>query len=242
MTKKQTNQKELIAEINQLLISYFGIPKKNKKTPTPLTALIGTILSQNTNDNNSFQAYKNLRSRFRNWSELQNVPVKEIEKTISVAGLGNQKAKAIKNIISVLTKESKRPTLNKLYNLSDEEAMNFLTEFQGVGKKTASCVLLFSMGRNVCPVDTHLHRILNRIGVVNTNTPDKTFDAIKGNIPANSAHSFHTNLIKLGREICFAGKPHCFECPLIAVCKYKQKNMTPIARKRKEIVLLLDTL
>jgi len=108
--------------------------------------------------------------------------------------------------------------------------------------KTASCVLLFSMNRNICPVDTHVHRTLNRIGLVNTNSPEKTFYKINGNIPRGAAHSFHTNLIRLGREICKPSKPKCSICPLIKKCNYDFKNFELYAVHKKNDFMLLDNI
>ena len=114
-----------------------------------------------------------------------------------------------------------------------------LIKFDGVGVKTASCVLLFSMNRNVCPVDTHVHRTLNRIGLVKTKTPDKTFTEIFGQIPDGAAHSFHTNLIRLGREICKPTKPNCTICPLVKYCDYDLKYFdTNVVHKKNDFMLL----
>jgi len=234
--------KKKIEKINKLLIEYFGIPPKAKKNPTPLDAIIGTILSQNTNDKNSYQAYRNLKENFKNWDELSILKPPQIEKYIKVAGLGKQKSKAIYEILQSLKKKHKTVSLNHIRNSSDEVILEELTSYKGVGVKTASCVLLFSLERNICPVDTHVHRTLNRIGIVNTNTPEKTFYEILNNIPDSSAHSFHTNLIRLGREICKPANPNCSVCPLKKICKYEQKNLTLNQNLKKIDFMLLDNL
>ena len=217
--------KKKIEKINKLLIDRFGIPPRPKKLPTPLDAIIGTILSQNTNDKNSYKAYKNLKDNFKNWDELSELKPTQIEKYIKIAGLGKQKSKAIYEILKSLKKNHKKVSLNHIKNKSDEEILEELTSYNGVGVKTASCVLLFSLDRNICPVDTHVHRTLNRIGIVKTNNPEKTFYNILDKIPDKIAHSFHTNLIRLGREICKPANPICAVCPLLKMCKYDQKNM-----------------
>jgi endonuclease-3 len=154
--------------------------------------------------------------------------------------VGKQKAKAIKVILNHLKKERGKIDLHYLSKMSNDSAIGELVGFNGVGVKTASCVLLFSLKRNVCPVDTHVHRTVNRIGLVKTKTPDKTFELINKNLPAGIAHSFHTNLIKLGRDICKSGKPLCSICPLIKICIHKEKNMLPISNATKNDFLLLD--
>ena len=110
--------------------------------------------------------------------------------------------------------------------MSDEQILLDLTSYLGVGIKTAMCVLLFSLRRNVCPVDTHVHRTANRIGIVNTKTPDKTSVVLNRYMPEGIAHQFHTNLIRLGREICKPAAPNCPVCPLLQICLYPDKNLS----------------
>jgi endonuclease-3 len=161
---------------------------------------------------------------------------------IKVAGLGKQKSKAIKNVLKGLKKKRGKISLDYLKKLDDESVIEELTTFDGVGVKTASCVLLFSMNRNICPVDTHVHRTLNRISVVKTNSPEKTFNEILGSIPDGTAHSFHTNLIRLGREICKPSKPNCSICPVEKVCTYDSKNFDWKGKYRKNDFMLLDNI
>jgi endonuclease-3 len=231
-----------INKINKLLIQFFGIPKRNKKNPDPVDMLIGTILSQNTNDKNSYRAYQNLRQKYKSWDEVAKLTPSGIERIIRVAGLGKQKSKAINNVLKGLKKKSGRIDLNFLTKQDDKSVIDELTNFDGVGIKTASCVLLFSMNRDVCPVDTHVHRTLNRIGLVSTKTPDKTFNEIFGKIPAGSAHSFHTNLIRLGREICKPTKTNCTICPLEKYCNYDSKNFNMDIVHKKNDFMLLDNI
>ena len=167
--------KNKIEKINTLLIQHFGIPPRPKKLPAPLDTIIGTILSQNTNDQNSYKAYKNLKGNFKSWDKLAELKASQIEKYIKVAGLGKQKSKAIYELLQSLKKKQNSISLDHIKNNSNEDILYELTSYNGVGVKTASCVLLFSLGRNICPVDTHIHRTLNRIGTVETNIPEKTF-------------------------------------------------------------------
>jgi endonuclease-3 len=234
--------KKKINRINRLLISFFGIPKKNKKYPDPVDMLIGTILSQNTNDKNSYRAYQNLTRKYKTWDEVAKLTPSSIERIIRIAGLGKQKSKTINNVLRGLKKKNGKIKLNFINKQDDKSVIDELVKFDGVGVKTASCVLLFSMNRNVCPVDTHVHRTLNRIGLVNTKTPDKTFNELFGQIPAGAAHSFHTNLIRLGREICKPAKPNCTICPLERYCYYDLKNFDADVVHKKNDFMLLDNI
>lgn len=234
--------KEEIKKINRLLVRYFGIPFRAKKLPNPIDALIATILSQNTNDKNSYQAYRNLKKKYKSWEELSDASRKEIESVISVAGLGQQKSASIKSFLSTLKKKNGKLNLQYIKKMNDEEILIELTSIKGIGVKTASCVLLFSLDRNICPVDTHVHRTLNRIRLVRTKTPDKTFEQIKDHLPDGIAHQFHTNLIKLGREICKSAKPFCSVCPMLKVCEFESKSLESTRRISTDGFLLLDSI
>ena len=229
-----------IISVNKLLIKKFGVPPRNSELPNPVDMTIATILSQNTNDRNSYKAFENLKTNYKNWDELRTAKRTVIESKIKVAGLGFQKSTAIKNFLTQLHSNSGKLSLDYINDLTDEAAITDLTSYKGIGVKTASCVLLFALDRNICPVDTHLHRTLNRIGLVKAKTPDKTFFAINENFPPKIAHQFHTNLIRLGREICIPKNPRCGICPLIKVCKFDQKNLDNKSTGREIPFMLLD--
>lgn len=232
-------RKSKIKRINSLLIKQFGVPKRQNPLPGPLDLLIATILSQNTNDNNSYKAFQNLKARYKSWKELINETRSTIENLIRVAGLAKQKSEAIKNLINELAERGKL-NLDFLIDMNDNDAIEKLTGFKGIGVKTASCVLLFAMNRNVCPVDTHVHRVVNRIGITKEKTPDKTFHSLNKNFPAGIAHSFHTNLIRLGREVCKPANPSCGVCPLLKLCDYESKNLDNMTVAKKRDFMLLD--
>lgn len=240
--KIMQEQQKQIKNINKLLVKHFGIPPKNEKLPNPLEMIIATILSQNTNDKNSYQAYRNLKDRFRTFEELANARRSSIEKEIRIAGLGKQKSEAIKNLLTDLKEKRNSLSLDFVTGMKNEDAVKELSSYKGVGVKTASCVLLFSLERDVCPVDTHVHRTLNRIGLVKTSAPEKTFFEINNTFPKGIAHSFHTNLIRLGREICKPKNPSCCECPLLKICKYEEKNLVKPKLSKSNSFMLLDNI
>ncbi len=237
LNKKQMKK---VQKTDELLKSKFGIPPKNKVLPDPLDMLIGTVLSQNTNDRNSYKAYKNLRKKFPTWEEANKAKRTSIEKEIRVAGLGLQKSIAIKEILTGIYKKYGTFSLRILEGNNNDQILEELTAFNGVGVKTASCVLLFSMGRNVCPVDTHVHRTVNRIGIVKASTPDKTFFLLNDDFPPEIAHSFHTNLIRLGREVCKPKNPGCGACPLLKMCRFDQKDTSNTKSADSNSFMLLD--
>ena len=214
-----------IKRIDTLLREYYGIPKRSEVPQDPLDVLIGTILTQNTNDNNSWKAYNNLRATYRSWEEVRLASTPELMEVIKIAGLPKQKAEAIKGVLDDLYERKGRLDLDHAREMGDEYLFKELTSYKGVGLKTASCVLLFSLHRNICPVDTHVNRTAGRLGLTESNQPEKTFFTLLGNIPEGLAHSFHSNLILLGREFCRPTAPDCPHCPLFTICDYSEKNM-----------------
>ncbi len=237
MNKRQINK---IKKIDELLVEYFGIPAR-KEDSDPVDMMIGTILSQNTNDNNSYKAFKQLKEKYPNWEMLENIEEEEIEEVIRVAGLPKQKAAAIKNFVKTIKNKFGEIDLTEYSKMNELDAVKELSTMKGIGVKTASCVLLFSFKKNICPVDTHVHRTLNRIGLVKTSSPEKTFWEINQNFPENIAHQFHTNLIKLGRTHCVKN-PKCGNCPLKRICKFPEKTKEKLNLKQKDSFLLLDNI
>ncbi len=234
------DKSDLILEINELLIQEYGIPERAEKPPDPLDLLIATILSQNTNDNNSYKAYVNLKSKINDYSDIIDMKISDLEELIRTAGLTKQKARAIRNFLISLKEKYKQQNLEFIRKYSDEIIINLLTEIEGIGVKTASCVLMFSLHRDICPVDTHVHRLVNRLSVVNSKTADNSFFKLNENFPKNIAHSFHTNLIKHGRKICRPKEPFCGDCALYRICTYKEKSSRKLQIITEERLLLLD--
>lgn len=227
--------------VNKLLVKQFGIPPRRKELPNSVDMIIATILSQNTNDNNSYKAFQNLKQKYKSWEELLKVRRVTIEKEIKIAGLGFQKSTAIKNFVTEIYNERKEITLSHIEKMDNNSAIVELTKYKGVGVKTASCVLLFAEGRNICPVDTHVHRTVNRIGIVKGSTPDKTFNGLNENFPQKIAHQFHTNLIRLGREVCTPQNPSCGVCPISNECLFESKNLENNSMKKERKFMLLDS-
>ncbi len=209
-------------------------PSKKTESKAPiLDVLIATKLSQNTTDKTSYKAFKNLKDGFGNWDKVADARINDIKSAIRVCGLTNIKAVQIKEMLRKMRKRYGKLDLNFLKKMNDDEIYSELLQYKGIGVKTISCVLGFSLNRNVFPVDTHIHRILNRIGIVNTKIPEQTFDKSKEIIPDRYKMAFHTGLIKFGREICKAVKPLCYECLIYDYCGYSEKTEKNNSTKHK---------
>jgi len=214
-----------IAHAVEVLEAQFGLPVWRRKDP--LDELMVTLLSQNTNDANRDHAYRRLRERFPRWEEVRVAEVSEIEDAIRPAGLSKQKSERMKAILFWIEETFGGLTLEPIRKMSDDDAIALLTTQKGIGVKTAAVMLAFAFDRDLCPVDTHVHRIALRLGWVEEGaSAEKTFALIRPEVPSGKAATFHLNLLKFGRTICQARSPKCGECPLVGGCVYPGRKIT----------------
>ncbi|MCJ7457400.1 MAG: endonuclease III [candidate division Zixibacteria bacterium] len=213
-----------IRTIEKLLEKEYG-KKILRLSHDPLSELIATILSQNTSDNNSHRAYRNLKHNFKNWEEVKSAPLSKIVQSIKVGGLEKIKAERIKNILSQIYREKGIESLDFLKKWDTEKVKDYLSHFTGVGDKTIACVLLFALGRPVLPVDTHILRVSKRLGLIPWKTDSKKAHILLQNkIPPALVYPFHLDLIEHGRKICKARIPLCGDCVLFQKCEFKDKH------------------
>jgi endonuclease III len=208
-----------VREIHRRLAKAFG-PLDPPRTWDPVEELVLTVLSQNTSDVNSGRAFEELRRRYPTWERLAAAPPAEVADAIRSGGLANIKAPRILAILrEIADRQEGRIDLEWMRSAPDAEVREYLLSLPGVGPKTAACVLAFSLERPALPVDTHVFRAARRLGFL----PDKV-DAAKAHdvmeelVPAKLRVGMHVGLIRLGREICKAGRPRCEICPLAELC------------------------
>jgi len=183
--------------------------------------LVETILSQNTSDRNSAAGYRQLRRKFKSWNQVIIAPVEEVERHIRVSGLSKIKAPRIQAILRQIKEERGKIDLEFLKDWPAEEAFEYLMRFKGVGPKTAYCVLLFSFGMEVYPVDTHIHRMARRLGWIDeTVSPGEAHEILNETIRPRDRYAMHLLMIEHGRTVCKAQRPRCAECGLVADCLF----------------------
>lgn len=206
--------------MHHLLLGYYGEPER-KEWQDPLSELIQTILSQNTADVNTDRSYRALRDRFPTWEEVLAAPTQEVADAIRPGGLAEIKAPRIQNVLRRVCEERGELSLGFLDDMPVDQARQYLLSFHGVGPKTAACVLLFALGKPALPVDTHVHRVTRRIGLVPWQaTAEQANVRLEELLPAEAYYPFHLNVIRHGRTLCAAGKPRCDLCPLSEICDY----------------------
>ena len=185
----------------------------------PIDELVLTVLSQNTNDRNRDVAYWRLRERFEDWPAARDAPEEEVEEAIRPGGISHVKARRIQAILRALGDDD----LGWLETAPLDEARAYLTSLPGVGRKTAACVLLFSYGRPDVPVDTHVFRVGQRLGLFRPGASlDEAHDELLRVTDPEDAYELHVSLIRHGRRTCVARSPRCGECPLRRMCPYRR--------------------
>jgi endonuclease III len=211
--------------IIQNLERTYGVPE-NKRASDPLDMLIQIILSQATSDTNSDRTFAALKKRFPTWDALLRARTSTVAETIRAGGLANQKAAVIKDLLRQIKDEHGTLDLSFLQDLSNEEAVRYLSQFRGIGPKTIACTLLFACLKEVFPLDTHIFRILRRVGLIPQKCTDaRAHEIMNSIVPPGKFYSFHVNLIRHGRTLCRPRDPLCERCPIVEYCDYGQARI-----------------
>jgi endonuclease-3 len=214
--------KAKVKKITFLLEKQYGVPRRTSRR-NPLDILIETILSQNTNDQNREKAYQRLKVRFPQWEDALKGKTKSITSAIQPGGLAEQKARRIRKILHWIKKREGRLSLSFLKEMDSEEIEKTMGALKGIGPKTLHCLLLFGLGREAFPVDTHILRIGKRLGFIPEQTSaEKAHLWMRGLIPKGKSLSLHLNLIRWGREVCRARAPLCDICFINNECLYRR--------------------
>jgi endonuclease-3 len=214
--------------VHRLLIEEYS-QREWRPRLDPLSELIFTILSQNTSDVNRDRAWERLKERFPTWESVLAADATEIADAIRPGGLADIKAPRIQEALRAIKREQ-RPeldegrdefTLDFLAEMEVDEARRWLTSLNGVGPKTAAIVLLFSLGKPAFPVDTHVHRVSRRLGLIGPKTSrEQAHEVLEELLPPEIYYTFHLNLIAHGRGVCQARRPRCETCVLQEHCDY----------------------
>lgn len=193
----------------------------------PMHELISTILSHRTTGKNEDRAYARMRERWPTWEAVIDAPVKELAEAIAESNFADQKAPRIQAVLRRIIAERGAANIDFLRDMPLDEAMAWLTGLPGVGPKTATLVLLFCFARPVLPVDTHVHRVSQRVGLIGPKVdPTAAHPLLLALFPADPQilYNFHIDTLRHGQKICVWGTPRCERCPLTEICDYYQTH------------------
>ncbi len=225
MTSSNPDLQAKALEVHEQLLEAYGEPTARDRDP--VDTLVSAIMSQNTNDKLRDRAWRRLRERFPTWEAVRDAPVQDIAEAIKVSGLSKQKSSRIKGALQRLTEEQGEIRLDFLREMDVEQAKGWLTDNKGIGPKTAAIILLFALDMPAFPVDTHVHRVSGRIGLIGDKTSrEKAHDDLERILPEELYYPFHINLIRHGREVCESRRPRCEICVVSDLCDYYAKRLS----------------
>ncbi len=225
--RRQTRRAQRAQDVYRLLLDHYGVHTWERRAE-PLEELIFTVLSQHTSDVNTFRTFADLRAAFPTWQDVVDAPTEAIAEAIKRGGLSRIKATRIQAILREIERVRGELAIGFLAAMPLNEARQWLLNLPGVGEKTAACVLLFSFGLPALPVDTHVHRVSRRLGLITRKTnADKAHYALESLIEESQVYQFHVDLIEHGRRVCHARRPNCADCLLSNLCPSSTEKLTP---------------
>jgi endonuclease III len=223
MTDMDDGLRLMVVEIDRRLTAAYGEPERVEH-PDPVSELVETILSQNTNDRNRDVAFSRLRARLPTWVDVRDADQDLVIDAIRPAGLANQKGPHIQEALRTITRERGKLSLDFLADWPVERAKAWLSSIKGVGPKTAAIVLLFGLDKPAFPVDTHVHRVTKRLGLIGPVSRERAHLELEKLVSPERYYALHLNLIRHGRQVCTSRKPNCPACTLRDLCRYYQEQ------------------
>ncbi|ALI98316.1 endonuclease III domain-containing protein [Rufibacter tibetensis] len=204
--------------LNEVFGHLSGYPRRD-----PMRELISTMLSHRTTHANEEKAYFQMLEKFPTWEAVMDAPVEELTQALTPAEFPGAKAVNIQKALRLIQAERSDFSLDFLNDLDVPEAMAWLMSLPGVGLKTATLVLLFNFHKPVFPVDTHVHRISQRVGLIGVKvTHDKAHQILLDMLPKDALvlYNLHRHMLKHGQKICTWNSPKCEVCVLQNICNY----------------------
>lgn len=206
----------------------------------PLEELVFIFCSTQTDEKKYLATFERLLAAFPSIEDLGVAAEEDLERILRPAGLAPMKARLLRRTFDQILSEHGTLTLDPLKFKEDRDCEAFLTALPGVGKKVARCVMMYSLGRHVFPVDSHCWRISRRLGWVRATRRDKRctdrdMDRLQAKVPSHLRFSLHVNMVSLGRELCRPESPACPRCPIRAFCRRGRSSIgnTPEDRQRR---------
>lgn len=211
-----------LRELDSLLDAAYGAPEADlDNKEDPLDEAVYIVLSFQTDLDRFRLVWDELRAAFPTWESLVQAPLRRVVKALRVGGLQEQKARTIKKLLEVTKQETGTYSLDIVRDMEDDEAERFLTRLPGLSWKAARCVLLYSLGRDVFPVDGNTFRIFKRAGVLGRASVYRRrglHDGLQDAVDTSRRKPFHINLVVHGQRTCLPQRPRCVSCPARIIC------------------------
>ena len=188
----------------------------------PLDDLVYTVLSNKTSPEMAARTYARVKRRFGTWSELLASNPSVLRRLLRPAGLSTVKSEHIRAALSKITTDFGSCSLLGLRRLRESEVHQYLVSLPGVSEKVAKCVMMYTMGGSVLPVDAHVHRVATRLGWTARKRPDQSHDELEALIPPRRRYAFHVGCIAHGRAVCRPRRPACDRCCISHHCEHHE--------------------
>jgi endonuclease III len=210
--------------LEQLARSY-GSPRLGNPQ-NPLDDLFFILLSKKTPPERYCPVFEELRRRYRPWRKLLDAPLASLAALLAPLGLSNTRAKQFLGVARKLQEDFGRVSLAPLRHMTQQEAAKYLTSLPGVGEKSARCVMMYTLGYDISPMDAHAIRVLSRLGFLpRGSTPKSAHQIVDERIPKGLSYRLHVNIVSHGRAICTAQRPKCYQCMLVRICPSSQPRV-----------------
>lgn len=229
MTNNRVDQEGLTVEIYQRVLALHGELNPIPPRREALHELISTILSHRTTNADEAEAFRRMWARYGSWQAIMTADEVELAEVISPATFPEPKAKYIIGTLTEIYERRDEYNIDFLAEESTDDALEWLTSLPGVGVKTATLVLLFNFQHSVIPVDTHVHRITQRIGLIGPKvSADKAHQLLLNYLPEDPfvLFNFHKGLLRHGQRICSWKSPKCHQCNMTDICAWFRLNRT----------------
>lgn len=201
----------------------YGLPRLGNP-PDPLDDLVYITISNKTGPLIANQTFMNLRTRFPNWNDVLRVPISTVRKILRPAGLSSVKSRQLRAALRSIKQEFGDCDLRQLGDFPPEKIETFLVGLSGVSKKVAKCIMMYTLGAQVLPVDVHVHRIARRLGWTARKRADQCHEELESLVPPKRRYAFHVDCVLHGRRICRPHEPLCTDCCVRRSCAYFEKN------------------
>jgi endonuclease-3 len=242
LSRADAKRKKIARILKRLEISYG---KRVWRSSGPcLDELVYAMLSQNTNMTNAESGYRQLRRRFRTWTEVLNADVSDLQRQIAVCGLARMRARRLQNLLRTIKQDRGRLDLQFLAGEPAPRAYEYLTSFFGIGPKTAAYTLLFSLGVPVFPVDNGIMRMSKRLQLVRPNAREREVEqTVERLARPKQLYPLHVLMFAHAKKMCRPKNPKCDECRLLELCPHGQRRVRhmptvdPLPRRVGPIIL-----
>lgn len=214
---------QAVRRVCEWLLATYGLPRLGNPK-RPLDDLIYIILSNKTSPATAKRAFIAMKRRFTPWDAMLRARASTVRSLLKPAGLSEVKSSQLRRALRKIARDFGRCSLNRLAKWPADDAQEYLTSLPGVSEKVAKCVMIYTLGAQVLPVDAHVHRVAGRLGWTARKRADQCHAELEALVPSARRHGFHVGCVLHGREVCRPTNPQCRCCCICRYCRYNQNH------------------